>query len=80
MTVVPWDEAVEHEIDLEPFTLLPLASAAHDLAFELPGGSDTEDLVPPTAQWSAAPSSTSEPVTGIVRVRPSMGRGAGRRS
>ena len=41
---VPWDEAVEREIDLPPVTLLPLASARYEERVLVPGGDDVEEL------------------------------------
>jgi len=41
---VPWDEAVEQAIDLEPLVLLPLAAAAQELTFDLPASEETEIL------------------------------------
>jgi hypothetical protein len=41
---VPWDEAVEHVIDIPMLPLLPLTSAAHEQSFRLPAGADIETV------------------------------------
>jgi len=38
----PWEEAREHEIDLDPVPLLPLAGAARTVAFLIDGGDEVE--------------------------------------
>ena len=40
--LVPWDEALEHEIDLPELALLPLAAASAQVEFVLPAARDTE--------------------------------------
>ena len=40
--LVPWDEALEHEIDLPELALLPLAAASAQVEFALPAARDTE--------------------------------------
>jgi hypothetical protein len=41
---VPFAEAVEHEVDLAPLALLPLATAASVIDLQLDGGTEVEDL------------------------------------
>ena len=41
---VPWDEAVEQEIDLPPVALLPLADARHEERVVVRGGEECEEL------------------------------------
>ena len=42
---VEWDEAVEHEHDVEALSLLPLHDGPLEETFRLVGGVDSEDLV-----------------------------------
>ena len=39
---VAWDEAVEHDVDVAPFLLLPLATARREAKFHVPSGEDVE--------------------------------------
>jgi hypothetical protein len=41
---VPWDEAVEHAVDIEPLRLLPVASARRQQSFQLSAGVDVETV------------------------------------
>jgi hypothetical protein len=41
---VPWEEAVEHEIDVPPIALMPFADAARVVPVRLPGGEAVEEL------------------------------------
>jgi hypothetical protein len=41
--VVPWDEALEHELDLPPFPLLPRVAAARTIRIRLAGGDGREE-------------------------------------
>ena len=56
---VTWDEAVEHEIDLEPFHLLPVPTTIETPVSLLPDVDDRDRWSGPTArssvEWSAPP-------------------------
>ncbi|MDQ1432955.1 MAG: hypothetical protein QOF40_3557 [Actinomycetota bacterium] len=41
---VPWEEAIEHEIDVPPVALLPIADATRVVPVRLPGGEHVEEL------------------------------------
>ena len=41
---VPWDEALEHAVDLPVISLLPLASVAAEHSFHFPEGQETEAI------------------------------------
>ena len=43
-TVVPWDEAIEHEIDLDVAALLPTGQATREHRITLPAGDEIEPL------------------------------------
>ena len=40
--IVAWDEAVEHDVELDAFLLLPLATARREMPFHIPAGEDVE--------------------------------------
>jgi hypothetical protein len=42
--VVPWEEAVEHEVDVSPIALLPFADATRVVPVRFPGGEAVEEL------------------------------------
>ena len=67
-TIVPWDEALEREIDLDPVALLPLAgaSARHDVV--LPGDEEIELLRNQQAEIVGRVIRRSEEVHGSIRV------------
>ncbi|HMK12398.1 MAG TPA: hypothetical protein VK461_12490, partial [Acidimicrobiales bacterium] len=72
---VPWDEAVEHEIDLPPLMLLPL-NPPLVFPFVLPGGQDVEELGDDAGIVGRAVR-RREPVSGVVHVTTSWAPGPG---
>ncbi len=48
--VVPWDEALEHEIDLPPFRLLPAAAPPRTIHIHVAGGDSCEELRSPSGE------------------------------
>ena len=72
---VPWDEAVEHEIDLPPIPLLPLGEPIA-VPFVLPAGNDMEELADPTGVVGRAVRER-ERVSGLVRITSEWSPGPG---
>jgi hypothetical protein len=65
---VPWDEAVEQEIDLEPVALLPAAQAHRELAVHFTAGTDEEVLRVTSGEVVGRAIRRREAVDGLVRV------------
>jgi hypothetical protein len=74
---VPWDEAVEHEIDLPPVRLLPLDQAGVEHAFELPGGDEIEVLHSAAGALAGRLVRRRDAVQGAVRVVTTWADGVG---
>ncbi len=72
---VPWDEAVEHEIDMPSVALLPFGEPV-SFPFVLPGGSDVEDLCDSTGVVGRAVRHR-ETVCGVVQVSAQWAPGPG---
>ncbi len=64
---VPWEEAVEHELD---FPGLVVAGLGTEQAYpvEIPGGEDVEELVGPDGAVAGRLVRRREPLSGVVRV------------
>ena len=73
---VDWDEAVEHEIDLPPFDVLPVAGEVRSLPFTLPPAERTELLMAPGGEVAGRAVRSSSPVDGAVRVSTAWADGA----
>ena len=73
---VDWDEAVEHEIDLPPFDVLPVAGEVRSLPFTLPPAERTELLMTPGGEVAGRAVRSSSPVDGAVRVSTAWAHGA----
>ncbi|MEY2416830.1 MAG: hypothetical protein QOH53_2164, partial [Ilumatobacteraceae bacterium] len=67
-TVVPWDEALDREIDLDVLDLLPVAVEIHEHAFTLPAGVDAELLRNHRGDIVGRTIRTREEVCGLVRI------------
>jgi len=67
-TIVPWDEAVDREIDLDVLDLLPVAVEIHEHTFTLPAGVDTELLRDHRGDIVGRTIKTREAVCGLVRI------------
>ena len=67
-TVVPWDEAVDREIDLDVLNLLPVAVEIHEHTFTLPSGVDVEVLRDHRGDIVGRTIRTREAVCGLVRI------------
>jgi hypothetical protein len=65
---VGWDEAVEHEIDLPPLDLLPVAGSVRSEPFALPPAEYTELLATAGGEVVGRAVRTSSSVDGVVRV------------
>ncbi len=50
--LTPWDEAVEHEIDVGPIALVPLPGEPTEMAIDLPGGDDRATVTSASARGS----------------------------
>ena len=78
---VPWDEAVEHEIDLEPMALLPVGGEPRSHPVTLPPSQTTELLTDASGAVVGRAVRRCRPVDGIVRVtrvgRRALGAGQG---
>ena len=72
---VPWDEAVEHEIDVPPISVFPLGEPL-SFPFVLPGGKDIEDLSDESGTVGRAVRDRA-PVSGIVHVTTGWAAGPG---
>ena len=72
---VPWDEAVEHEIDVPPISVFPLGEPL-SFPFVLPGGKDIEDLSDESGTVGRAVRDRA-PVSGIVHVTTGWAPGPG---
>ncbi len=72
---VPWDEAVEHEIDVPSVSVFPLGEPL-SFPFLLPGGKDAEDLSDASGNVGRA-MRDREPVSGVVHVTTSWAPGPG---
>jgi hypothetical protein len=64
----PWDEAVEHEVDLEPLALLPAAAAHCELVVHFDAGTDEELLRTAGGDVVGRAVRRREAVDGLVRV------------
>jgi hypothetical protein len=67
-TIMPWDEALEHEIDLDPVALLSLADEQARLDFVLAGSEDVELLRNQQAGIVGRVIRKSNEVRGSIRV------------
>jgi hypothetical protein len=67
-TIVPWDEAVDREIDLDVLDLLPVAVEIHEHTFTLPAGVDAEVLRDHRGDIVGRTIRTREAVCGLVRI------------
>jgi hypothetical protein len=76
VTWVPWDEAVEHDLAVADLRLLPLP-AAQQVAIDLPGGRDVEDLRSTDGGRVGRAVRAREAVAGRVRVETSWAHGPG---
>jgi len=76
-TVVPWDEAIEHEIDVEVLALLPISDAAKEHPFVLPAGDDVELFRGLSGEIIGRAVRRSEQVDGVVRISTEWADGAG---
>jgi hypothetical protein len=74
---VPWDEAVEHVVDVDSWSLMPLAGAARELPFQLPVYEDIETLSSPDGAVVARIVRTRESIEGCVRITAEWADGPG---
>jgi hypothetical protein len=77
VTWVPWDEAVEREIDLPPLPLFPLAAAQHEERVVLAGGEECEELLGRGAVVAGRLVRRREPIELVVRVAAEWADGPG---
>jgi hypothetical protein len=75
--VVPWDEAMEHTVDLAPVPLLPPAAAAHTEAFRFPRGEAVEMIRSDDVTVAGRVVRRREAVDGRVRMAASWADGPG---
>jgi hypothetical protein len=75
-TWMPWDEAIEREIDLPPIRLLPFASAA-GAQIHLEGAEEVEELRSSTGAVVGRSLRRRQPVDGLVRVGATWADGPG---
>jgi hypothetical protein len=76
-TVVPWDEAVEHEIDIDALALLPLADAVKEHRFVLRAGDNVEVLRDHLGDIVGRAIRRREHVDGVVRIATQRADGDG---
>ena len=74
---VAWDEAVDHEVDLEPVHLLPLGDRLAEVAVELPAGDEIELLHSAAGTLVGRAVRRRERVDGRVRVGSQWADGLG---
>jgi hypothetical protein len=74
---VPWDEAVEREIDLPAVALLPLAAASHEERVVVPGGEECEELRSSDGVLRGRVLRRREPIDVVVRVDAEWADGPG---
>jgi hypothetical protein len=74
---VPWDEAVEWELDLPTVSLLPLESAAAEERVVVPGGEDRETLRSADGVVRGVVVRRREPIDVVVRVGAEWADGPG---
>ncbi|HEX4532119.1 MAG TPA: hypothetical protein VIA11_22235 [Acidimicrobiia bacterium] len=74
---VPWDEAVEWEVDLPPVALLPLREATHEELAVLPGGEEREPLRSADGTECGVLVRRREPVDVVVNVAAEWAAGDG---
>ncbi|HEX3090645.1 MAG TPA: hypothetical protein VHQ23_18470, partial [Ilumatobacteraceae bacterium] len=67
-TAVPWDEAIDHEIDVETLELLPAGKHVKEHEFALPGGRDVEVLRDALGRLVGRATRQREEVRGLVRI------------
>ena len=67
-TIVPWDEALDREIDLDVVNLLPVAEAIREHTFTLPAGVDVDVLRDHRGDIVGRTIRTREEVFGLVRI------------
>jgi hypothetical protein len=67
-TVVPWDEAVDREIDVDVLELVPVAAGVRDHSFTLPAGDDTEHLCDHRGDIVGRAIRRREQVLGLVQI------------
>ncbi len=77
VTWVPWDEAVEREIDVPPLPLFPLAAAQHEERIVLEGSEECEELLGRGAVVAGRLVRRREPVELVVRVAAEWAEGPG---
>ena len=71
-TVVPWDEALEREIDIDAIALRPIPAAETDHRFVLPAGDDVEVLRDHRGDVVGRAVRRREEVHGAVRISTEM--------
>jgi hypothetical protein len=72
---VPWDEAVEHEIDLEEIPLLPVSTKAREHSIRLSAASSEEDLATAAGVVVGRAVRHTEPIAGTVCVSTAWAEG-----
>ena len=65
---VPWEEALEHELDVPPLALLPLADAARDVTIRLAGTETFEELRAVSGELVGRIGRYTEPIDASIAV------------
>ncbi|HEY5874362.1 MAG TPA: hypothetical protein VIT64_03635 [Ilumatobacteraceae bacterium] len=66
--LTPWDEAVEHEIEVGPIALLPVLGEVTDRAIDLPGGGDRAMVTSQSGSLAGTTVHHRAPLLGRLRV------------
>ena len=67
-TIMPWDEALEHEIDVDPVALVSVVGEPKEHRFVLPEGDDSELLRDHRADVMGRAIRRREEVRGLIRI------------
>ncbi len=67
-TIMPWDEALEHEIDIDPVALVSVVTEPSEHVFVLPHGDDVEVLGDQSADVIGRALRHREELRGLVRI------------
>jgi hypothetical protein len=73
---VPWDEAIEHEIDLDEIPLLPVSARVREHAITLTAATSEEVLTTASGVVAGRAVRRTEPIDGAVRVSTAWAEGA----
>ena len=73
--LTPWEEAVEHQVELAPIALLPITDASVELLIDLPGGHEHALVESQSGELVGRTRHRRQPLRGLVRVGVSWAAG-----